>query len=53
MADLGARRWAVRAVVDRLEGQRQEPRETVLRPRLVVRGTTARAQNPAPERSVS
>jgi DNA-binding LacI/PurR family transcriptional regulator len=34
-------RLAVRAAVDRLEGVRGEVRDTVLKPRLVVRGSTA------------
>ena len=34
-------RLAVQAAVDRLEGVRSETRETVLKPRLVVRGSTA------------
>jgi len=32
--------WAVRAAVDRLEGAPDPPRESVLEPRLVVRGST-------------
>ncbi len=34
-------RLAVRAAVERLEGVRNVARDTVLRPRLVVRGSTA------------
>ena len=34
-------RLAVRAAVDRLEGIRSEVRDMVLKPRLVVRGSTA------------
>jgi DNA-binding LacI/PurR family transcriptional regulator len=37
--------WAVRAAVARLEGEPDQPREWVLEPRLVVRGSTG----PAPE----
>ena len=32
--------WAVRAAVERLEGIRQETRESILEPRLIVRGST-------------
>ena len=32
--------WAVRAAVDRLEGVPDPPRESILEPRLVVRGST-------------
>ena len=32
--------WAVRAAIDRLEGGRQHMRESVLEPRLVVRGSS-------------
>jgi DNA-binding LacI/PurR family transcriptional regulator len=32
--------WAVRAAVERLEGVRQGTRESILEPRLVVRGST-------------
>jgi len=35
--------WAVRAAVERLDASRNVPRDVVLEPRLVVRGTTARA----------
>ena len=34
--------WAVRAAIERLEGARDETRESILQPRLVVRGSTAR-----------
>jgi DNA-binding LacI/PurR family transcriptional regulator len=33
--------WAVRAAVQRLEAARHQPRESLLEPRLVIRGTTA------------
>lgn len=39
-------RQAVRAAVERLDGSRTEPREVVLTPRLIVRGTTARPKRP-------
>jgi LacI family transcriptional regulator len=32
--------WAVRAAVERLEGVRHETRESILEPRLIVRGST-------------
>jgi LacI family transcriptional regulator len=32
--------WAVRAAVERLEGVRQDTRELILEPRLIVRGST-------------
>jgi DNA-binding LacI/PurR family transcriptional regulator len=32
--------WAVRAAVERLEGRRNETRESILEPRLIVRGST-------------
>ena len=32
--------WAVRAAVERLEGVRQDTRESILEPRLIVRGST-------------
>jgi DNA-binding LacI/PurR family transcriptional regulator len=32
--------WAVRAAVERLEGMRNETRESILEPRLIVRGST-------------
>jgi LacI family transcriptional regulator len=32
--------WAVRAAVERLEGVRRDPRESILKPRLIVRGST-------------
>jgi DNA-binding LacI/PurR family transcriptional regulator len=32
--------WAVRAAVERLEGVRQDARESILEPRLIVRGST-------------
>jgi DNA-binding LacI/PurR family transcriptional regulator len=35
--------WAVRAAVERLEGTREQPRESVLEPRLVIRGSTGAA----------
>ena len=34
-------RWAVHAAVERLEGMRSETRESILEPRLIVRGSTA------------
>jgi DNA-binding LacI/PurR family transcriptional regulator len=37
--------WAVRAAVERLEGVRHETQESVLEPRLIVRGSTG----PAPD----
>ncbi|HET7475090.1 MAG TPA: LacI family DNA-binding transcriptional regulator [Dermatophilaceae bacterium] len=40
-------RRAVRAAVERLEGLREQPDETVLMPRLVVRGTTGPAPTSA------
>jgi LacI family transcriptional regulator len=33
-------RWAVRAATERLEGQRDQARQSVLEPRLVMRGST-------------
>jgi DNA-binding LacI/PurR family transcriptional regulator len=38
--------WAVRAAVERLEGVRQDARESVLEPRLIVRGSTGPAVAP-------
>jgi LacI family transcriptional regulator len=38
--------WAVRAAVERLEGVRQNTRESILEPRLVVRGSTGRVVAP-------
>jgi DNA-binding LacI/PurR family transcriptional regulator len=38
--------WAVRAAIERLEGVRQETRESVLEPRLIVRGSTRPAVVP-------
>jgi DNA-binding LacI/PurR family transcriptional regulator len=35
--------WAVRAAVERLEGARHDTRESVLQPRLIVRGSTGPA----------
>jgi DNA-binding LacI/PurR family transcriptional regulator len=35
--------WAVRAAVERLEGVREDTRESVLEPRLIVRGSTGPA----------
>jgi DNA-binding LacI/PurR family transcriptional regulator len=35
--------WAVRAAVERLEGLRQDTRESILEPRLIVRGSTGPA----------
>jgi DNA-binding LacI/PurR family transcriptional regulator len=35
--------WAVRAAIERLEGVRQDTRESVLEPRLIVRGSTGPA----------
>jgi DNA-binding LacI/PurR family transcriptional regulator len=35
--------WAVRAAVERLEGARQDTRESILEPRLIVRGSTGPA----------
>jgi DNA-binding LacI/PurR family transcriptional regulator len=35
--------WAVRAAVERLEGFREDTRESVLEPRLIVRGSTGPA----------
>jgi DNA-binding LacI/PurR family transcriptional regulator len=35
--------WAVRAAVERLEGVRQDTRESILEPRLIVRGSTGPA----------
>jgi DNA-binding LacI/PurR family transcriptional regulator len=35
--------WAVRAAVERLEGAREDTRESVLEPRLIVRGSTGPA----------
>jgi DNA-binding LacI/PurR family transcriptional regulator len=35
--------WAVRAAIERLEGVRNETRESILEPRLIVRGSTAPA----------
>jgi DNA-binding LacI/PurR family transcriptional regulator len=32
--------WAVRAAIERLEGVRQDTRESILEPRLIVRGST-------------
>ena len=39
-------RLAVRAVVDRLDKPTRKPKDTALRPRLVVRGTTAAPRQP-------
>lgn len=46
-------RVAVRAAVDRLEGRRSEPAETVLSPRLVIRGSTAPLARAERSRAVS
>jgi DNA-binding LacI/PurR family transcriptional regulator len=35
--------WAVRAAIERLEGVRQDTRESILEPRLIVRGSTGPA----------
>jgi DNA-binding LacI/PurR family transcriptional regulator len=35
--------WAVRAALERLEGVRQDTRESILEPRLIVRGSTGPA----------
>jgi DNA-binding LacI/PurR family transcriptional regulator len=37
--------WAVRAAIERLEGAREDPRESILQPRLVVRGSTGPARS--------
>ena len=34
-------RLAIKAIVDRLDKPNRKPRDTALRPRLIVRGTTA------------
>jgi DNA-binding LacI/PurR family transcriptional regulator len=39
--------WAVRAAIERLEGAREDPHESVLQPRLVVRGSTGPARSTA------
>jgi DNA-binding LacI/PurR family transcriptional regulator len=35
--------WAVRAAIERLEEPREDPRESILQPRVVVRGSTGPA----------
>jgi LacI family transcriptional regulator len=37
--------WAVRAAIERLDGAREEARESILQPRLVVRGSTGPARS--------
>jgi DNA-binding LacI/PurR family transcriptional regulator len=37
--------WAVRAALERLDGAREESRESILQPRLVVRGSTGPARS--------
>jgi DNA-binding LacI/PurR family transcriptional regulator len=39
--------WAVRAAIERLEGAREDPHESILQPRLVVRGSTGPARSTA------
>jgi DNA-binding LacI/PurR family transcriptional regulator len=36
--------WAVRAAIERLEGVREDTQESILAPRLIVRGSTGRAR---------
>jgi len=37
--------WAVRAALERLDGAREDARESILQPRLVVRGSTGSARS--------
>ena len=37
--------WAVRAALERLDGTREEARESILQPRLVLRGSTGSARS--------
>jgi LacI family transcriptional regulator len=40
---LAQAQWAIRAAVERVEGVRQDTRESILEPRLIVRGSTGPA----------